>query len=147
MKNQAPAKYALLGRRLCGGILSLLVGWLAFFLLLYVLIAVHGNLFHALGPALRIACRGALASVPIAISVHLIFLAVYIFAPCDRFVWRWPIAALCGALGGAIAGGFLCLWSGQRLQPLVALFVAIPGFATCLFAALTAPRLRGRSLE
>ena len=142
MINQALAKYASLGRRLCVGILSLLVGWLAFFLLIYVVIAVRGNPFHALGLALRIAFRGALVSVPIAIPVHLIFLAIFTFAPRDLFVWRWPIAAVCGAVGGAIAGGLLCLWDGQCFQPLVALFVAIPGIAACLFASLTASWLR-----
>ncbi len=128
--------------RVAGCLLSLLVGWTAYFLFVSLMSGALQRLVdsHDLNQVLkdlgRVSLRGIRVSWPVAYAANLIFAGLYLFTPRHWIIWRGAVALGGGASGGFLFGLMIPLF--HHHAPIVgwALFTAVTGAATCLAAAL-----------
>ena len=82
---------------------------------------------------------GALAFVTWAAA----FVWIYLYVPRESPLWEWPICTLCGGIAGAVIAAVVARFYGPE-GPILWFGASglIVGAATCLFAALTAPRFK-----
>jgi predicted ABC-type sugar transport system permease subunit len=153
MNRTTPAQMASFGKRILRGLLCLLAGW-CFYLAIVLLcsptcrhIFSERGLTLALDHAFRLACRGAGAAGLMAILANVTFIAIHLLTPRHWLIWRWPVAGLCGVLGGTIFGGFIALLHRQPQALGLAMFTAATGGFTGLFASLSQPNLGNSSHE